>query len=442
MAIHPTGLLAVTASTRLDGLVRLLGHARERLGIDFGFVLWDGRFVPPDLAADALAISIADEGAVAALLRRPNIDTLANLWVSGRIDISGGTIFDLVARRPKVRSRALLKSLDKWKILSGLARFLPVRRGGPWPLEGVAASQVPADGQEAANRTNVQYHYDASNAFYALFLDPAMVYSCGYFSRWNNDLATAQHDKLEMICRKLRLRPDDTLLDIGCGWGALVCHAARHFGVRAVGVTLSREQFDLACARVEEQGLGDRVTISLRDYAALEGQFEKIASIGMFEHVGLANHPKYFTAVNRLLKPGGLYLHHSIARPAKRDSGRFRRRSSGYAALVRYIFPGGELDHVGMSLANLQRHGFEVHDVEAWREHYARTCRLWHDRLTARYDEACGEVGSVKTRLWLAYLAGCALAFERNTVGIYQTLASKRIRGSSGLPPTRADLYR
>jgi cyclopropane-fatty-acyl-phospholipid synthase len=336
----------------------------------------------------------------------------------------------------------LRRHLDKTLLLGTLARFLTVPRGGPFPLEAIHGDRVRADGSEAANTANVSYHYDASNSFYALFLDPSMVYTCGYFTDWGNDLATAQLDKLEMICRKLRLRPGDTLLDIGCGWGALVCHAAQHHGVRAHGVTLSREQFDYAGERVARAGLQDRVTLELRDYALVEGSFDKIASIGMFEQVGLANHATYFATVNRLLKPGGLYLHHAISRPAKRDDRRFRRRSREYNALVRYIFPGGELDHVGMSIANLQRHGFELHDVEAWREHYARTCRLWHDRLLDRYDDAVREVGSVQTRLWLAYLAGCSIAFARNTVGIYQTLVSKRVRGPSGLPPTRADLYR
>jgi cyclopropane-fatty-acyl-phospholipid synthase len=405
-------------------------------------VLWDGSTVPAGLPDDALAVALADEGVVAALLRKPTIDTLANLWVAARIDLRGGTIFDLVARRPTIRSRALLRSLDKTLVARTLAPFLTVGRGGPWPLRGIRGSQAPPDGSEGANRTNVQYHYDASNAFYALFLDPAMVYSCGYFTAWDNDLATAQHDKLDMICRKLRLRADETLLDIGCGWGALVCHAAQHYGVRAHGVTLSREQFTYAGARIAAAGLDDRVTLELRDYTLLDKQFDKIASIGMFEHVGLANHATYFRTVNRLLAPGGLYLHHAIARPAKRDDRRFRTRTKEYAALERYIFPGTELDHIGMSLANLQRHGFEVHDVEAWREHYARTCRLWHDRLMAQYDAAVRAVGSVTTRLWLPYLAGCSLAFERNTLGIYQTLASKRVRGASGLPPTRVDLYR
>jgi cyclopropane-fatty-acyl-phospholipid synthase len=425
---------------RLGQFKRLLEHARASLGIGFGFVLWDGSTVPADLDPNALALVIADEGAVAALVRRPSINTLANLWVAARIDIRNGTIFDFVAARPAVRSRALLRSLDKRLLLGTLARFLFVRRGEPFPLRDVP--ERAEGGGADANRRNISYHYDASDAFYALFLDPAMVYSCGYFTDWNNDLSTAQFDKLDMICRKLRLRPDDRFLDIGCGWGALVCHAAKHFGVRAHGATLSTEQLALANERVAAAGLSDRITLELRDYASLDGGFDKIASVGMFEHVGLVNHAAYFNAVNRLLRPGGLYLHHAITRPAKRDDKRFRRRSSEYSAMLRYIFPGAELDHVGMSVSNLQSHGFEVHDVEGWREHYALTCRHWHDRLLARYDDAVGAVGTVQTRLWLGYLAGCSLGFARNTIGIYQTLASKRMRGPSGLPPTRADLYR
>lgn len=404
-------------------------------------MLWDKQTVPGDLPADALALSISDEGAIAALVRRPNIDTLANLWVSGRLDVRNGSIFDLVARRPAVRSRAVWKSLDKSLMARVIARFALVSRGGPFPLKGRQVDKSRTDGSERANRNNVRYHYDMPHQFYALFLDASMAYSCAYYTSWDNDLETAQHDKLEMICRKLRLKPGETMLDIGCGWGALVCYAAKHFGVHASGVTLSREQFDYARSRVVREGLADRVTLLLSDYASVTGSFDKIASIGMFEHVGLANHSAYFGAVNRLLKSGGLYLHHAIARPAKRTDRQFRRGNSDYAALVRYIFPGGELDHIGMSLANLQRHGFEVHDVEAWREHYARTCRLWHDRLLARMDEATTLVGSVKARLWLAYLAGCSIAFTRNTVGVYQTVASRRVRGPATLPSTRADLY-
>ena len=433
------------AARRLDTFRRFLTHISERILPDVGFVLWDGSTVPAGLPADALAFVIADQGAVAAMIRRPSIDTFLNLWVTSRFDLRNGSFFDLVARRPKARTRTLVKSLDKRLALAAATKFLFVPRGGPWPLEAVRSDKAASDGTEATNRKNVHYHYDLSNGFYALFLDPEMVYTCAYFRDWNNDLATAQHDKLDMICRKLRLQPGESLLDIGCGWGALVCHAAKYFGVRAHGVTLAEEQFAYAREKVARLDLQDKVTLELRDYTAVEGGFDKIASIGMFEQVGEANHRTYFQTVNRLLKPGGLYLHHSIAlrAPAYKRFRRARGRDRAAAgAIGRYIFPGGELDHLGMSIANLELNGFEVHDVEAWREHYARTTRLWHDRLAANRAAAEREVGSEKTRLWIAYLAVVSIAFTQGTIGIFQTLASKRVRGPSGVPPTRADLYR
>ena len=433
---------ASNAARRLDSFRRLLSHIHERILPDIGFVLWDGSTVPADLSSDALAFVIADEGAVAAMIRRPNVDTFLNLWVTSRFDLRNGSFFDLASRRPKTRTRELVKSFDKRLALTTLAKFLLVPRGGPWPLEAVRKART--DGSETASKTNIHYHYDVSNRFYELFLDPEMVYSCAYFKDWNNDLATAQIDKLDMICRKLRLKKGETLLDVGCGWGALVCHAAQHYGVRAHGVTLAEEQFAYAKEKVARLGLDDKVTVELRDYSRLEGSFDKIASIGMFEHVGLANHATYFKTINRLLKPGGLYLHHSIALRSKsferfRKGG--RRDAAAATAIGRYIFPGGELDHVGLSIGNLEMHNFEVHDVEAWREHYMRTTRLWHDRLSANSEAAEHEIGREKTRLWIAYLAVVSIAFAQGTVGIFQTLASNRVRGSSGLPPTRADLY-
>jgi len=437
-----SALANAAAARRLDTFKRLLVHIRDLLSLDFGFVLWDGATVPADLQSSALAIVLADEGVVAAMLRRPNADTLLNLWVAARIDIRNGAIFDFLAHQPNLRTKDIRGRIDKRLALTTALKFLFVPRGGPWPLENIRDHGAHRDGSAGTNKENVHYHYDLSNAFYALFLDPEMVYSCAYFRDWNTDLATAQRNKLEMICRKLRLKPGDRLLDIGCGWGALVCHAAKHFGVNAVGVTLAEEQFSYAQDKVSRLGLEDKVTIELRDYSQIEGEFDKIASVGMFEHVGVANYPAYFKTINQRLKPGGLYLHHSIAlRSAAYERPR-RKKSRAAVAIGRYIFPGGELDHLGMSIGNLERYGFEVHDVEGWREHYARTTRLWHDNLAANRAAAEREIGTVKTRLWVAYLAASSIGFARNSVGIFQTLASKRVRGSSGLAPTREELYR
>jgi cyclopropane-fatty-acyl-phospholipid synthase len=431
------------AEKRLAGLTALLADAHRRLGLEFGFRLWNGARVPADWPADALTIAIADEGAVAGLIRAPRLTTLANLWAARRLDIVNGTLFDLAAKRPKARSRQLRKSLVTLAALRVALSFLLAPRGGPWPLERIAQDRQ-SDGSQAENKRNIAYHYDVSNAFYRLWLDEDMVYTCAYFHDWSDGLDAAQANKLDMVCRKLRLKAGETMLDIGSGWGSLACHAARHYGVNVVGVTLSERQIEFARDKAARLGLSDRVTFELVDYALLEGRdrFDKISSVGMFEAIGAAHFDTYFATVQRLLKPGGLYLHHAITRPGKGLAARPAKKRPEFAALTRYIFPGGELDYLWRTIADLEGHGFEVRDVEGWREHYQRTCRMWHDRLLARYDEACGEVGETTTRVWLVYLAACSLVFERGACGIYQTLVCKRARGSSALPPTRADLYR
>jgi cyclopropane-fatty-acyl-phospholipid synthase len=429
--------LAPKAAARLDAFRDFLIQCREQLGIPIGFTLWDGTNVPDNLSPNALRIVIADEGAVAALLRSPNAETLGNLVCAKRIDWRGGTLFDIAALRPRVRTSQFVKHVDKKLVLRLLRKFLFVPAGGPWPLKPQRAA--PSDGDAAANRRNVSYHYDLSNAFYAFWLDREMVYSCGYAHDWTDGLDQMQQNKLEMICRKLHLKPGERLLDVGCGWGALLIYAARHYGVTGYGVTLSEQQRAHCQARIQALGLEGQVTVELKDYTMIEGEFDKAASIGAHEHVGLKNNPRYYQTVHKALRPGGLFLHHAITTRA-RPVGKKRPRRD-FNLLTKYIFPGGELDTIGDTVRNLEIFGFEVHDVEGWREHYQLTCRHWHDRLLARYGEACAEVGEAKTRLWLIYLASCSIAFARNTALIYQTVASKRQRGTAGLPPTRAGLY-
>jgi cyclopropane-fatty-acyl-phospholipid synthase len=430
-----------SARTRLDALRALLADAHEKLGLRVGFTLWDGSRVPSDWPQDALSLTLADEGVVSSLVRRPKLDTLIKLHVDGRLDLANGTFFDLANARPQGKIGRLARGISKRKAFNVARRFFFVPRGPRSVLDPVRGDEIARDGRPDTNRANVAYHYDVSNEFYQLFLDPEMVYTCAYFTEDHGDIARAQRDKLDMICRKLRLQPGDRLLDIGCGWGALVCHAARHYGVEAHGVTLAAEQLSFAQDKVKRLGLEDRVTFHFKDYVQMEGTFDKISSIGMFEQVGIRNHPTYFATVNRLLRPQGLYLHHTIARRAKKSDRRFARMSSEYRALVRYIFPGGELDHLGMSISNLERAGFEIYDVEGWREHYQRTTRLWWERLLARREEAVALVGPEKVRMWLLYLAGCSMAFARGGAYINQTLVSKRVKGPSGLPLTRGDLY-
>ncbi len=423
-------------------IISMLEQVSKALGLRFGFLLWDGHEIAPSLGDATLRVAISDPGAIASLVRRPNIDTFIRLHTEGRIDWRDGTLFDLAALRPRVKLRALVKEIGSWRLLK-VALRLALMPGDPSLARGHGDAKSLRKGDAQTNKKNIAHHYDVSNDFYKLFLDPQMVYTCAYFAPdFHDDLAKAQYDKLDMICRKLRMKAGGRHLDIGCGWGALICHAAKYYGVEAVGVTLSEEQARLATQKVAAMGLSDCVSIRLIDYHDLEeGSFDTISSIGMFEAVGIDHHPKYFRTVHRLLKPGGLYLHHAIARPAKGSDKDFRKMRAEYRALVRYIFPGGELDHIGMSLANLERARFEIHDVEGWRMHYARTTRLWHDRLIARRAEAEAEIGAEKTRMWILYLAGCSLAFERGAVGIFQTLASRKNHGILPIPASRADLY-
>ncbi len=288
------------------------------------------------------------------------------------------------------------------------------------------------------NRAAIAFHYDVSNEFYRLWLDEERVYSCAYFTSPDESLDQAQRNKLEHICRKLRLQPGERLLDIGCGWGALVCWAARNHGVRAHGITLSRQQLEYAQQRIHAEGLQDLVTVELRDYRDLagEGVFDKVSSIGMFEHVGLANLPVYLATVRRVLRAGGLFLNHGITHD---EEGWNKTVATEF--INRYVFPDGELDCVSNIQLGMERAGFEIHDVEGLRPHYALTLRHWVQRLEAHREAALREVDEPTYRVWRLYMAACALDFEAGTTGIYQILASRPNRGEWPLPLTRGDLY-
>jgi cyclopropane-fatty-acyl-phospholipid synthase len=291
---------------------------------------------------------------------------------------------------------------------------------------------------KAENREAIHFHYDVSNEFYALWLDTAMVYSCAYFETPDAGLDAAQQAKLEHICRKLSLKPEENFLDIGCGWGALVIYAAKHYGVRAHGVTLSPQQLKVARERIEQAGLTQRVTVELLDYRDLPGEsvYDKVASVGMFEHVGLKNLPVYFSTVHRLLKPRGLFLNHGITH----DSEGWER-SASTEFINRYVFPDGQLDTIGNIQRFMERSKFEIADVEALRPHYAMTLRHWVARLEHNRPRALQYVNEATYRVWRLYMAACALQFESGEIGIYQVLANKRTAGIPDLPLTRRHLY-
>jgi cyclopropane-fatty-acyl-phospholipid synthase len=429
------------AADAAEAIARIVA---AHLQADLSLKLWDGRIVPlGDGARSDILLSVASPGAVRRLILKPRLMTLFELYGAGELTIEGGTPLEAAQRWEHLRALALAKKLPRWRIAPHLMPLLTARAAPSVDAAGYRARIAARPEAGRDDKKLIEFHYDVSNAFNALFLDAEMVYSSGYFPEGVTDIDAAQQAKLDMICRRLRLEPGMRLLDIGCGWGGLACHAARHFGVTVHGVTLSQEQFDFARAKVARLGLADRVTIELRDYRTLEGEgcYDAIAQIEMFEHLGIDSHDRHFALMRRLLRMRGRYLHQASTRRATANLADFRKPTAYQRVITRFIFPGGELDHIGMTVTNLERHGFEVHDVENWREHFQRTLELWTARLWARRDEAEREIGTVRTRLWLLYFSLFALAFQRGTCLVFQTLATKREPGPSGLPQSRADLY-
>jgi cyclopropane-fatty-acyl-phospholipid synthase len=293
----------------------------------------------------------------------------------------------------------------------------------------------------ASDRRAIQYHYDVSNEFYSLFLDRRMVYSCAYYRDEADSLEQAQAQKLDHILTKLMVRPGESILDIGCGWGALIVRAARKYGARCRGITLSENQYEYVRELIRVEGLEDRCTVELRDYRDLPESepFDKIASVGMFEHVGLKQLPAYFRKLRALVRDDGLVLNHGITSSDVAGVG----VGGGAGAFIhRYVFPDGELPHIALALKEMAAAGFEVVDVESLRRHYARTCREWADRLEANRGRAAGIAGEKRFRIWGIYLAGCAYAFAEGWINVYQALAcTARRPGAMALPLTRDYMY-
>jgi cyclopropane-fatty-acyl-phospholipid synthase len=369
---------------------------------------------------------------VRALFTRPFELSLGEAFIQKDLDIEGdiNTAFnfaDYLMQR-------------SWGIIPQM-RFAMRLFGLPKPagtsLPGKAAALCGSAHSKDRDRQAISHHYDLSNDFYSLWLDDLMVYSCAYFLSAEDDLNAAQCRKLDYVCRKLRLRPGQRLLDIGCGWGGLLLHAARRYGVEARGITLSRAQADFAKERIRTQRLDRKCSVELCDYRDLADRtgFDKIVSIGMFEHVGEKLLPLYFRKAWSLLKPGGVFLNHGIA------SNPSLPHTSGSGFTDRYVFPDGELLPLSTMLQAAEMNGFEVRDVESLREHYALTLREWVRRLERRWAEACRLTDEATCRIWKLYMAGSAHGFTAGRLNVYQTLFLKTNKGSSRLPLTRSDWY-
>jgi cyclopropane-fatty-acyl-phospholipid synthase len=437
----PTGRATGSGSAPSTGTVAgVMGPFVSELldGVPLRFEFWDGSTLEPHPSSAVPAVPavlrVRSVDAVRRILWSPGEIGLARAFVAGDLEVDGDIVAAMRALTEATRS-------DMWR---RVPRVLPVAWNAARDLGALGpplAPPVPEAHQRGRlhsptrDAQAISHHYDVGNDFYALVLGPSMTYSCARFGPGVTDLALAQQAKHEMISRKLGLheKPGARLLDVGCGWGSMALHAARHHGATVVGVTLSVEQAAYARRRVAEAGLSDRIEIRLQDYRHLTGErFDAISSIGMFEHVGAAHMALYFETVHRLLAPTGRLLNHAISSPGG-------SKISSRSFMGRYVFPDGELQDVGEVALAMERAGFEVRDVESLREHYARTLRAWVANLEARWDEAVSLVGAERARVWRLYMAGSAVGFDDGGLGIHQVLGVVlRPDGSSAMPLTRA----
>ncbi|MFF3261276.1 class I SAM-dependent methyltransferase [Streptomyces sp. NPDC002932] len=423
-----------------DAALRLTALAQELLGepLPVRIRAWDGSESGPP---EAPALVFRSRRALRRLLWKPGELGLARAWVAGELDIEGDLYeaLDLVAgliwergieakdsihpvRDPKVRAAA-----------KGLLQL-----AGPWP-------PPPPPPEEVRRRTGalhtkrrdkeaISHHYDVGNDFYELVLGPSMVYSCAYWED-GGTLEAAQRDKLDLVCRKLALKEGDRLLDVGCGWGSMAIHAAREYGARVTGVTLSTEQAAFARKRIAEEGLTDRIEIRVQDYRDVrDGPYDAISSIGMAEHVGSVRYREYADDVYALLKPGGRLLNHQIARRPEKDESAYHVDEF----IDAYVFPDGELAPLGRTVATLEEAGFEARDVESLREHYALTLRRWVANLEKEWPRAVKMTSPGRARVWRLYMAASALSFEHNKIGVNQILAVRPAEGGAARMPLRA----
>ncbi|MEU8620228.1 cyclopropane-fatty-acyl-phospholipid synthase family protein [Streptomyces sp. NPDC048623] len=420
-----------------DAASRLTALAEDVLGARLPVRLraWDGSEAGP---ADGPVLIVRERRALRRLLWKPGELGLARAWVAGEIDVEGDlyAVLDRLAGLLWERTdetRGALETVRDPKVRAAAKAML--RLAGPFPPPKPPAEEIRGrSGARHSRRRDKQaisHHYDVGNEFYALVLGPSMVYSCAYWTD-TGTLEDAQRDKLDLIARKLGLKEGDRLLDVGCGWGSMAIHAAKEYGARVVGITLSREQAAYARKRIADEGLTDRIEIRVQDYRDVtDGPFDAISSIGMAEHVGAVQYREYADILHRLLKPGGRLLNHQIARRPEADEDAYHVDPF----IDAYVFPDGELAPMGRTLTTLEEAGFEVRDVDVLREHYALTLRRWVANLEAHWDEAVRLTSPGRARIWRLYMAASAVSFERNRIGVNQFLAVKTpVSGASGLP--------
>ena len=416
--------------------------------LEFRVEAYDGSSAEATVAspANALTLKILRRDALTRIVTHPGELGLARAYVAGDLDLEGDLDALFSLRLPPLSK---IFSLENVRALYQLLGPEGLRPLAPPSIEAAPRGALHSRARDASS---VTHHYDVSNRFYEMILGPSMTYSCAVFRSTDDTLEIAQRRKVDLVARKLALSSETRLLDVGCGWGAMALHAAKTYGARVVGVTLSREQQRYATAAASREGLSDLVEFRLQDYRDVtDGPFDAISSIGMSEHVGRRALPAYTQGLFDLLAPGGRLLNHAIGRPPSYDEDPRPSRATASARQVkvalglrgpsktaspfieRYVFPDGELHEVATMVSMFERHGFEVRHVESLREHYALTLRHWVSNLEKRYDEAVDEVGEQRARVWRLYMAGSAVGFERHHLEIHQVLCAKPAAGASGL---------
>lgn len=413
------------SDTTCEALRLVFGDAYAR---SIGVRLWDGTRV--SASNERCTLVIREPGVLRVAFHSPLDVNAGRAFVAGLIDCEGDVEYAV---------GLLLHAVERIGPLGAAKLLLLLRRLPPLTVPHVREAQLRGRiHSRSRDRAAISFHYDQPLPFYAAFLDPRLVYSCAYYDENVSTLADAQLAKLDYVLRKVRLSAGDRLLDIGCGWGALVIRAAEHYGATALGITLSRSQFEEGNRRIAAAGLTGRAKIELRDYRDLgRQQFDRIASIGMFEHVGRANLPRYFKCAYSALRPGGLFLNHGIAAEQALSIGGTR------SFMHAFVFPDGELVRISAALELAQRCGFEVRDVESLREHYTKTLREWSHNLDDHRDAAIAASGEQSYRVWRLYMAASAQGFESGRIAIYQSLLARPNRdGTVEIPSTRRDLYK
>ncbi|MDX6353264.1 MAG: cyclopropane-fatty-acyl-phospholipid synthase [Streptomyces sp.] len=434
-----------------DAAHRIVNLAEHALSTPFPLRVraWDGSEAGP---SGAPVLVVRRRRALRRLLWKPGELGLARAWVAGDLDVDGDlyTALDLLsglfwnrgegdpaATRAETLRRAgtFLRDPATYRLARSALSLAGPGLPPAAPPEEVRKRTGIAHSKRR-DKAAIAHHYDVGNAFYALFLGPSMVYSCAVWPAADTTLEQAQYAKLDLVCRKLQLREGQRLLDVGCGWGSMVLHAAEHYGVHATGIKLSGEQAAYARKRISEAVLTDRVDIRVQDYRDVkDGPYDAISSIGMAEHVGNERYLEYAGTLYSLLRPGGRLLNHQIARRPLIDEEAYRIDEF----IDRYVFPDGELAPVGATITRLEQAGFETRDMEALREHYALTLRAWVANLEKRWDEAAAATSAGRARVWRLYMAASAVSFERNRIGVNQVLAVRpESDGSSGMPATRS----